>query len=95
MKLLFRDKVVGTISEVSQDGPEMWATFEPNSEAAPLLEMWSFITNENNYDKEPPFPDEYLDDESWDIVDDQDLKRPIYLPAVYDNGDIGWRWRWI
>lgn len=93
MKLLFLDKVIGDISDVSQDGPEMWASFEPGREAAPLLVMWRFITDENNYEKEPPFPQEYLNDESWAIIDDQGQKHPVCLPAVYGNGDIALRWR--
>ncbi len=93
MKLVFCETDIGTISGIGQDGPEMWATFKPNDNADPLLEMWKFITDEKNYDVDPPFPENYLDDESWEVEDKHGVKRPIFLPAVYDDGAISWRWR--
>ena len=93
MKLVFCEIDVGTISDVGQDGPEVWATFKPNTNADPLLEMWKFITDESNYDVDPPFPEEYLDDESWHVEDEEGTKCPIFLPAVYNDGAISWRWR--
>ncbi|MCR9234840.1 MAG: hypothetical protein NXI29_27925 [bacterium] len=93
LKLLFCGKETGHISDIGQDGPEMWATFEPNNNATPLLPMWQFITDEKNFDIDPPFPPEFLDDGSWMIEDEEGERRPIFLPAVYDDGTISWRWR--
>ncbi|MEL6106322.1 MAG: hypothetical protein AAFU85_09810 [Planctomycetota bacterium] len=93
MKLLFCDTDVGTITDAGHDGPEVWASYVPNSNAEPLQEMWKFITDEDNFDKDPPFPDEYLDDESWSIEQEDGQRRSIYLPAVYEDGAISWRWR--
>tara|TARA_R110002096_G_scaffold429080_1_gene641574 strand:- start:262 stop:465 length:204 start_codon:yes stop_codon:yes gene_type:complete len=56
LKLLFCGKKTGHISDIRQDGPEMWATFEPINNATPLLPMWKFITDEKNIDVDPPFP---------------------------------------
>lgn len=93
MNLIFREIELGEITEIGQDGPEMWATYKANSNSTPFLEMWKFITDEENYDIDPPFPSEYLEDESWFIEGEQGDIHPISLPAVYEDGVISWRWR--
>ncbi len=93
MKLLFCDEVVGTVDNIGQDGPEVWASFQPNDRATPLLNMWQFITNEDNYDTDPPFPEQYLDDRSWCVEDEDGTRRGVFLPAIYSDGAISWRWR--
>lgn len=93
MKLLFLKKHVGTIVDAGHDGPEVWATFQPVNVPLELVEMWKFMADEDNWDLDPPVPSEYLDDASWSIEDDRGAIRPICLPAVYDDGVIGWRWR--
>ena len=36
---------------------------------------------------------EMLDDKNWFILDDENNKKGIYIPAIYSNGEISWRWR--
>jgi hypothetical protein len=93
MRLFYQNTDLGIITDVGYDGPEVWASFTPNLAAHPFVSLWRFITDEANFDKDPPYPPEYLDDENWSVMDEQGRKRGIFLPAVYDDGAIGWRWR--
>jgi hypothetical protein len=55
--------------------------------------MWEFMADEDNWDKDPPVPTEYLDDANWSVVDDDGKKRGVHLPAVYPDSAISWHWR--
>jgi hypothetical protein len=93
MRLLYQNIDLGMIMNSGQDGPEVWASYSPNQNAQQFIPLWTFITDEENYDKNPPFLPDYLDDRNWFVIDDQNEKRAIYLPAVYADGTISWRWR--
>ncbi|KYD27513.1 hypothetical protein B4113_0092 [Geobacillus sp. B4113_201601] len=51
------------------------------------------LTNEENHFKESEYNEEWLNDDNWFVVDSHGDKKGIYLPAVYEDGEINWRWR--
>lgn len=93
MQLLFHEEVIGIIRDQSNDGPEMWGSFEPNDAAIKFTEMWNFMADEDNWDKDPPVSEDYLEDSNWSILEDAGTRRQIFLPAVYPDGSISWHWR--
>jgi hypothetical protein len=93
MELYYRDQRLGSVTGVSQDGPEIWASFTPDVAALPFKHMWDFMADEDNWDKDPPVPPEYLNDSNWSVIDDTGKRRGIYLPAVYPDSAISWHWR--
>ena len=93
MNLLYLGNSVGSITELEYNQPEVSGTFVPNEKAEQFVEMWKFIVNEENYDRDPPFPSEMLNDESWSVETETGTIRPIFLPAVYEDNTIRWNWR--
>lgn len=51
------------------------------------------IVDEENDFEETNYRDEWLDDNNWYIIDNENEKKGIYIPAVYPDGEISWRWR--
>ena len=92
MELIYKNKCVGEIVDVTIDMPEFWAKIIPNGNAVPLLECWYYITDEDSSYDDPPFDPEYYTDENYSIDIDGDII-PIYLPAIYPDGTISWRRR--
>ncbi|MFJ7934411.1 hypothetical protein [Sporosarcina sp. NPDC096371] len=93
MKLYFLNEFLGDISNINVDG--MWI----NAEMIPSKNMEKFnvffaaiVDEENDFD-EANYSEEWLDDSNWLIIDDKNRKKGIYIPAVYPDDEIIWRWR--
>jgi hypothetical protein len=94
MELLYRSRNLGTITKVEGEGFWMYGRFSPGPAVTrELAEFFRFMTSEEGHSKDPPFSDELLADESWEVIDDSGTRRGITLPFVHPDKLIAWRWR--
>jgi hypothetical protein len=95
MKLFFCDKHLGDISDLEGDQPWWYGRFNPTIEAVPFQDIFAWCVDEekNSSAEEPPFDQAWWTDENWFIEDEEGRKRGIWLPAIYGDGWISWRWR--
>src|SRR4051812_35298538 len=93
-RLFWRDTDLGEVGDLTADYPEMWGAFVPGPGLDTTFQgLFAFVVDEDRIGEEPPFADELLDDENWWLVDGGGTRWGIFLPAVYADGAIGWRWR--
>nr|WP_239549335.1 hypothetical protein [Scopulibacillus daqui] len=64
-----------------------------NKNIEKFQDFFEGLTDEENDFIEENYNQEWLDDRNWFIIDNENKKRGIYIPAVYSDGDINWRWR--
>ncbi len=96
LTLIWCDKPLGSVTNLSRDQPWMLADFAPNSDAAELRSFFDACTNEDYPpdDIESLFDASLFDDTNWFVADSVGSRRAIYMPAVHwADGDISWRWR--
>lgn len=93
MKLYFLNEYLGDIGNISVEG--MWINAEiiPSKNTEKFNDFFAGIVDEENDFKEGSYSEEWLDDGNWFIIDDENRKRGIYIPAVYSDREINWRWR--
>ena len=91
MKLLFKDQVIGTISEISHEGYWNYGAFEKNEDYSNFAAFFDDLISEEGFD-EKKYDKDYLDDENWFILL-SDEKKGICIPAIYDDGEISFRYR--
>src|SRR5262245_56031305 len=95
LKLLWKSRELGSVSDVSGEYPWMHGAFKP----ATLLDegfqaLFIFLMDEERSNEEPPFNEELLDEGNWWLLDTRGNRWGISLPAVHlDEGTISWRWR--
>ncbi|MFJ5771357.1 hypothetical protein [Psychrobacillus sp. NPDC093180] len=75
------------------EGTWIYAEISPSKNMKKFQSFFTAIINEENDFDEACFSPEWLDDSNWFIVDDENRKKGIYIPAVYPNDEINWRWR--
>lgn len=93
MKLYCINEFLGDISSVTVDG--MWITGMIT--AAEAMEKFkkffaALVDEENDFNK-ANYPKQWLEDHNWFMVDKDNKKKGIYIPAVYPDGEICWKWR--
>ncbi len=93
LKLYHRDTLLGDITNVSQEGVWMSGDLVPTPAAAAYRDFFTYMTDENKGQEDPPFGEDYLDPENWFVVDDGGRKRGIEVPAVHADQSIEWRWQ--
>lgn len=95
MKLYFLNEFLGDIHNINVDG--MWTNGEitPSKSIDKFNDFFVAIVDEENDFEETNYRDEWLDDNNWYIIDNENEKKGIYIPAVYPDGEISWRWRWF
>ncbi|WP_131923150.1 hypothetical protein [Hazenella coriacea] len=93
MKLYFLNECLGEIVDISVEG--LWTNGKiiPTKKLEKFKDFFEGLIDEENEFVEEKYNEEWLDDHNWFIVDDENRKKGIYLPAVYFDGDINWRWR--
>jgi hypothetical protein len=52
-----------------------------------------FLTEEDIDFNESMFDKELLLDNNWYIVNDAGESKGICVPAIYEDGDVNWRWK--
>jgi len=50
------------------------------------------VDEESDFE-EANYNEEWLEDNNWFIIDDQNEKRGIYIPAIYRDREMNWGWR--
>lgn len=91
--LYFQDECLGEIQDINTEGMWMYGKLIPNQNIVKFKDFFKALTSEENDFKESEYNEEWLKDDNWFIVDDHQNKRGIHLPAVYEDGEINWRWR--
>nr|WP_205831390.1 hypothetical protein [Bacillus altitudinis] len=73
----------------------MWVNGEitPSNNIVKFNDFFAALVDEENDFVETNYNDEWLDDNNWYIIDDENKRRGIYIPAVYPDREISWRWR--
>ena len=96
LTLIWCDKPLGSVTNLSADQPWMLADFAPNSDAAELRPFFDACTNEDDPRDEIDslFDASLFDDTNWFVANADGTRRGISMPAVHwSDGDISWRWR--
>jgi hypothetical protein len=93
--LYSQDRDLGEVHHLSADFPHAWAHFSPSPGLeATILDLFSFLVDEDRSPEDPPFQTELLDEGNWYVVDTRGRRGGITVPAVYlDEGTIAWRFR--
>ncbi len=91
MQLLFKEQVLGTISDISREGFWNYGFFEKTADYSKFTAFFKDIVSEYGFD-ENKYDKDYLDDQNW-YVSIPDGKKEIFIPAIYDDGEIAFRYR--
>lgn len=93
MKLYFLNEFLGDIRDINVDG--MWVNGEitPSNNIDKFSDFFAALVDDENDFVETNFNEEWLDDNNWYIINDENKRRGIYIPAVYPDREISWRWR--
>ncbi|WP_027205100.1 hypothetical protein [Butyrivibrio fibrisolvens] len=90
MKLLFKDQILGTISELSKEGCWHYGKFVKSSEFNSFADFFEDIVCEEGFDEEK-YDKELLNDRNWYVLS-SDKKVGIEIPAIYSDGEISFRY---
>ncbi|QOK29872.1 hypothetical protein IIE26_27480 (plasmid) [Cytobacillus oceanisediminis] len=93
MKLYYSNEFLGDIFNMSVEGMWVNAKITPSKDIDKFKKFFAAIVDEDNEFEEDNYNEEWVDDNNWYIVDTENRKKGIYLPAVYPDGEISWRWR--
>ena len=94
MKLIHCDRLVGSISAVSQDGVWMSGSIVLEADLPDdYVAFFRYLTDELATYEEPPFDDMFLDASNWQIVTEDGVSHGIEVPAVHELDYIMWRWK--
>jgi len=92
-RLFFRETCLGEINDVYGESHWMSGTLTPTPDANSLQDFFRWMVDEANVSIDPPFDEALLNEENWFIEQENGDKVGISLPAVQEDGEIGWRWR--
>lgn len=93
MKLYFLNEFLGDICNISVEGMWINAKITPSENIDKFIDFFTAIVDEKNDFDETNYNEEWLDDSNWHIIDNENRKKGIYIPAVYPDREINWRWR--
>ncbi|WP_242175287.1 hypothetical protein [Priestia koreensis] len=93
LKLYFLNEFLGDIRNINIDG--MWINAEiiASKNIDKFDDFFLAIVDEENNFEETNYNEEWLDDSNWYVIDDENKRKGIYIPAVYPDREINWRWR--
>jgi hypothetical protein len=93
LKLYYLNEFLGDIVNINVEGMWINAKIIPSKNIDKFNDFFSAIVDEENDFEETNYSEEWLDDSNWYIIDNENRKKGIYIPAVYPDGEISWRWR--
>lgn len=93
MKLYFLNEFLGDIHNISVEGMWINAEITPSKNIEKFKDFFAAIVDEENDFDDTNYNEEWLDDSNWHIIDNENRKKGIYIPAVYPDREINWRWR--
>lgn len=91
MELLFKESVIGNIGIISRENNWVHGVFKQNNSFCNYVDLFKAIICEDRFD-ETQFDGELMKDNNWNVNDNGNIKG-IYIPAIYDDGDISFRYR--
>ena len=91
MKLYFTNKFLGDIDNINVEGSWMYGEIFPTINMGEFQDFFTGIVDESNLEEHKY--SEMLEDKNWFILDDKNNKKEIYIPAIYSDNEISWRWR--
>lgn len=91
MELLFQEIVIGYIDNMSKEGFWNYGEFIPNENFKNYIDFFKAIVCEYDFD-ETKFDNALLEDKNWNVRDNGNIIG-IYIPAIYEDGDISFRYR--
>lgn len=92
-RLFFRETCLGNIKNVYGESHWMSGSLLPSHDAGSFQDFFRWMVDEANSSIDPPFDEALLNEENWFIELETGDKIGISLPAVHEDGEIGWRWR--
>ncbi len=92
MFLYYKDEKLGEIHDVSGEGMWMYGILSPYENIEIFRDLFNDLIDEDGDFDETKYDEEWLEDENWYILDENNSKRGIIVPAVYPDGAINWRW---
>lgn len=93
LRLYFLNEFLGDIRNISFEGMWINAEITSSKNIDKFNDFFAAIVDEDNDFDETNYNEEWLEDSNWHIVDNENRKKGIYIPAVYPDGKINWRWR--
>ena len=93
MKLYFLKEFSGNIRNVHDEGMWVTAKLDPSNNIDKFNEFFPAILDDDNDFEETKYKQEWLNNCNWYVVDNEKMKRGIYLPGVYPDMEINWRWK--
>lgn len=91
MELLFKDNIIGYIKDIYTEDYWVHGLFKKTDKFKNYSEFFKSIVCEDGFD-ESKFDSELLDDDNWSVNDNGKVVG-IYIPAIYEDGDISFRYR--
>ncbi|WP_257392316.1 hypothetical protein [Bacillus vallismortis] len=70
----------------------MYGILSPYENIEIFRYLFNDLIDEDGDFDETKYDEEWLEDENWYILDENNSKRGIIVPAVYPDGAINWRW---
>lgn len=91
MELLFKENIIGYIEDIYTEDYWIHGLFKRTDKFKEYRDFCEDIVCEDGFD-ESKFDDELLDDNNWSVSDNGKVTG-IYIPAIYEDGDISFRYR--
>lgn len=91
MELLFKENIIGYIKDIYTEDNWIHGLFKGTDEFKDYSEFFKGIVCEDGFD-ESKFDCELLDDDNWSVNDNGKVVG-IYIPAIYEDGDISFKYR--
>lgn len=91
MKLMYKEQILGCINHVYKEAYWIHGFFEKTDEFEKYEGLFKDLVCEDGFD-ESKYEIDILDDNNW-YVTDNGKKIGICIPAIYDDGDISFRYR--
>ncbi|WP_420909372.1 hypothetical protein [Aneurinibacillus migulanus] len=93
LKLYFQNEYLGEIQGASVEGMWMNGRIIPSKNMNRFKDFFAEIVNEESVFAEIDDKEGWLEEDNWFVVDKENGRRGICLPAIYHDGEINWRWR--
>ena len=91
MKLIYKEIILGTICNISREGYWNYGLFEKNCNYDSFECFFADLVCEEGFD-DNKYEKDFCDNQNWYVLK-SDEKIGISLPAIYDDGEISFRYR--
>jgi hypothetical protein len=92
LKLYRGADMIGTLTDIAQDGPEFLAALELTPAAANHKELLDYIMSTDKGDEDPPEALKLFED--WFMETEDGIMRDIFAPGIHPGAKwLRWRWK--